>query len=419
MIDLLDSSVDEYETNSGIREDLSFGAEIDYSCVQPPEQTSWQLPVLYQFNAQGNEVLWQIGWNMSQLVMLFGRCGGALQMDMRSVETNTSGRTLEQQALQEAKFRYKKKYDEGYRPRVDSLMSSLLPKAMLANEYSKNKSKLVFPVIVQPKLDGKRILAHMLSDGKIGLRSRSGKSQCNFQAVRDQLCKFFAYLPPGCHLDGELYKHGTRFESLSSIFSKKTEVHPRENELIYYIFDVIVPDRINTLDYLSRYTILINSFNAMMNDGVIPVNIQILQGALAQSHDEVKKYHDECVQNLFEGAMLKKLNHNIKTSMIKDSIYKPSRCNNMLKVKDFISEEGIIVEVIQGTGREEGLAIFKIRDIRGNVFPVRPSGTFGQRRMWYENSSRLIGQEYTFRYFELGVNGVPRFPTGITFRNYE
>uniref|UniRef100_A0A6C0BP56 ATP-dependent DNA ligase family profile domain-containing protein n=1 Tax=viral metagenome TaxID=1070528 RepID=A0A6C0BP56_9ZZZZ len=419
MIDLLDSDTNEYETNTGIREELSFSTEIDYSCVHPPEQTSWQLPVLYQFNAQGNEVLWQIGWNMSQLVILFGRCGGALQTDMRSVETNTSGRTLEQQALQEAKFRYKKKYDEGYRPRVDSLMSSLLPKAMLANEYSKDKSKLVFPVIVQPKLDGKRILAHMLDHNNVGLRSRSGKSQCNFQRVRDELAKFFTYLPAGCHLDGELYKHGVRFESLSSIFSKKTEVHPRENELTYYIFDIIVPDRITSLSYLERYTLIVNSFNAMLSDGINPSNIQILQGALATSHEDVKKYHDECVQNLFEGAMLKKLNHGVKSAMMKDSIYKPSRCNNMLKVKNFISEEGIIVEVVQGTGREEGLAIFKLQDVRGNVFPVRPSGTFDQRRVWYENSSRLIGQQYTFRYFELGVNGVPRFPTGITFRNYE
>jgi hypothetical protein len=86
-------------------------------------------------------------------------------------------------------------------------------------------------------------------------------------------------------------------------------------------------------------------------------------------------------------------------------------------LKHFIDEEGIIEGVVDGTGDAKGLAIFKIRDCRGNLLTVCPRGNREERRNWFQNPQQVIGRRYTFRYFELSADNIPRFATGKAFRD--
>ena len=90
-----------------------------------------------------------------------------------------------------------------------------------------------------------------------------------------------------------------------------------------------------------------------------------------------------------------------------------------MKVKEFFDEEGSIIEVSDGEGREKGLALFNVRNNTGKLFNVRPKGNFSQRAFWFTHPEECIGKRYTYRYFELTEYGIPRFPVGIAFRDYE
>ena len=55
----------------------------------------------------------------------------------------------------------------------------------------------------------------------------------------------------------------------------------------------------------------------------------------------------------------------------------------------------------------------------GLTFRARPRGTREARTEQYQNGNDYIGKQLTVRYQELTDDGVPRFPVGITIRDYE
>ena len=55
-----------------------------------------------------------------------------------------------------------------------------------------------------------------------------------------------------------------------------------------------------------------------------------------------------------------------------------------------------------------------------NEVIARPGrGTKEQRTGWFDNGDKWIGSLLTVRFQELTDDGIPRFPVGITIRNYE
>ena len=68
--------------------------------------------------------------------------------------------TPEEQAIVEARSRYKKKLDEGYVEEQSNLGNLSFYKPMLARDYDDIKS-LTYPVYSQPKLDGIRCLVRL------------------------------------------------------------------------------------------------------------------------------------------------------------------------------------------------------------------------------------------------------------------
>ena len=63
--------------------------------------------------------------------------------------------------------------------------------------------------------------------------------------------------------------------------------------------------------------------------------------------------------------------------------------------------------------------LFIVRNRRGHTFVVRPRGSFELRRQWMKDINSIIGKKLTVRYQELTDDGIPRFPVGISIRDYE
>src|SRR5581483_5306976 len=72
----------------------------------------------------------------------------------------TNATTAEQQALSEAKSEWQKKIDKGYRQDINDVDSASFFEPMLAKNWQDYMNQVIYPVYVQPKLDGLRLIAN-------------------------------------------------------------------------------------------------------------------------------------------------------------------------------------------------------------------------------------------------------------------
>ena len=93
---------------------------------------------------------------------------------------------------------------------------------------------------------------------------------------------------------------------------------------------------------------------------------------------------------------------------------------NILKTGENTYEIQVAVAgFTEGEGSEKGLVIWICKTKDGKPFNVRPRGTHEERAELFKKAKNYVGQKLTVRYQELSDDGIPRFPVGITFRDYE
>ena len=370
----------------------------------------WAYKPMTKTNANGSLVMWKIGFENPEIVIRHGHVDGAIQVERVEVVTNTSGRSVFEQALLEINNRYLNKHRQGYRAENEP---PALKGPMLANKFELNKTKLSYPVGCTVKLDGIRCLIRRTDEG-IMYRSRNNKEYKHLSVFDESMNQLMDLLPPGVELDGEMFSEDLTFNEISSVFRREKNT---DNELIkkhikYYVFDCNIEK-----SYEDRWGLLLDAYKKLdIEDNMIV----LVNTFWAYSQDDIQKFHQHAREKGFEGTMIRKLYVANQTPKgLKDSLYLSGRKSNILKYKDIEEEEGDIIGVEQGKGREVGIALVKLRDVRGNEFVVRPSGTFEKRKQWFENPSLIIGKKMTYQYQNLSETGVPRFPVGKGIRDYE
>ena len=132
------------------------------------------------------------------------------------------------------------------------------------------------------------------------------------------------------------------------------------------------------------------------------------------SESSLEETHDNFVDEGYEGLMIR----NFKMP------YEFSRSWNLVKYKKMKDAEFKISGAKEGTGNAAGAIIWNCTTDDGkNNFDVVPLGTMDERRkLWKEyqtNPGQFIGQPLTVQFQELTPKGIPRFPKGISIRDYE
>ena len=298
-----------------------------------------------------------------------------------------------EQAILEIKSALGKKRDTGY-VTEDEPPTPARPLPMLAHPFEKRKHNIKYPAYVQPKLDGTR----MLFDGTVGW-SRRGKDY-----LPEVIAHFACDIPDGILLDGELMLNQDDFtfqQTISAIkkFDKSTSPYLQFN--VYDLIDTNNPDR----TFIDRYDELTGLVGLVDNDWILLVLTPRIV-----DEDGVKGMHTIFVDQGYEGAIIRN----------EDGIYKAgARSANLQKYKHFEDDEFTITDVVDGVGKEVGCAIFICENTSGGTFRARPRGTVETRRRWYVDRAELVGKSLTVRYQELTDDGIPRFPVGISIRDYE
>jgi len=411
--------------------------------TETPTSELWCMEPLYK-----DQMIWQIGYNPSAqcMAIIWGKVGGKSQYKNPPI-TAVGGKSVMEQALQDIKQRFKIKWRKGgYRFKGwtgETETGVQLAKKYEAPRDGKKGTDLVFPVSVQPKLDGIRSKAYLGENGNtINFSSRSNREQTKFSHIQEELVRFFQYLPAGAGLDGEMFAPVKYFQDLVSIIRRESSVHPDMKIIGYHIFDLIIEN----VEYYQRYSILVKAYREYIKDikqeaaenGVEPVynkTFHILSSSIANSHDEIQQYHVYYTGQGHEGTIIRKLfarcNHKRCTNNPEKrydrctSFYqgRNKRNDNLLKLKDMEDTEGTIIgieeEVYGRDGVSVSLAIFRIRADNGTEFNCRHKATVEQRAYWFNHPEECIGKRYTYQFFGVSKDGVPRHPVGIAIRDYE
>jgi hypothetical protein len=458
----------------------------------------FEYETLYKINRDDNIQLWKIGYILKTNVVYtkYGIVDGKLQTSEHNPEPK-GNKTKFQQALQYINNEYDKQIRKGYV--IDLNTNNEVDEkkqCMLANKYyfqedvlkkSKNEqardqfkyyfdsndvfvdkpTKLDFPVMLSAKLDGMRILVKRKGD-KIFYKSRTNHSINHFDMFDEQFKLIFKYIPEDIYLDGEMYgfdKDGQHidFQKTISILKKEINVSKQERDELksyinFCIFDVDIKGsyeyRYHTLlKYYKKYcededfkrvcfgeraeeesTIVLGEEREVMGN-----KITILQQFLAYNHIDILKFQDWCVENGFEGSMIRKIYYssvystsegkkeerdrkyflnNGDFSWLKECYYNYSRTNFILKVKYFMDEEGIIINIHGGKkgSRDEKCAILQVKNDDGIKLDIVPAETKELRKEILEHKKDFIGKLYTYKYFKKSNDGVPIFATGWRFK---
>lgn len=389
--------------------------------TEDPTQDKWCLPALYMYSVKGGLMLWQVKFDgVNQLEMHHGYVDGVIRVDKTEIFTNTSGRNIVEQALLDARDRYRSKRRQGYSTNCEG--DNIVLKRMKGVKYNE-KSIKKWPVLVEAKLDGIAMTARIV-EGRLTLKSNSNKEMVHITHCRPEIEKFLDYLPSGSMLDGELYYHGWDYNTIQSVVMSTVNIHRKLKKIIYHIFDVHYK-KFNgeSPTKEERIECLKNAYKQYLEDGntskkfcIIPTDI--IPQDYAYSHEEVIEYNLKYVALGFEGVMVKKLAGENPTKLDKErSYYKEGRSSNIMKYKTFEDDEGIVVEVTESTGTEKGLAILHLLLKDGNKIRLRMDGSFDIRRRWFENPEEILGKEVTFKYQGLSSKGIPRFPTGTKYKS--
>jgi ATP-dependent DNA ligase len=134
-------------------------------------------PTLYHEGKKGEIRVWILSVNGDTCSTEYGTLNGQMQINKWVCTPKNEGKknatTSEQQAIIEAEAKYTFQLERKYSTSINTAKQTLfLP--MLAHDFAKKKKNLIYPVHVQPKLDGVRALARW-EGNTVVLVSRSGK----------------------------------------------------------------------------------------------------------------------------------------------------------------------------------------------------------------------------------------------------
>jgi len=303
--------------------------------------------------------------------------------------------TAVSQATAEAQALWDKRIEKEYFTDIVNVDSYERFKPMLAHDYTKRPQSQGWS---QPKLDGIRCVVD-----KNGMWTRSGKPITSCPHIWESLKKFITDDHHNFVLDGELYNHDLKadFNKIISLV-RKTKSTPADLEEAKSLVEYHVYDMFDKTEKDMKFTDRVKQAYWAKNDFV-----KIVPTDYCETQDQLDAKYGEYMEQGYEGQMVRN-----------DATYDGKRSKNLLKRKEFITEEFDVVQVLEGKGNWSGYAKrFILRDKAGKEFGSGVRGQQAQLKELWETVKEAKGAPNwaTCRYFELTPDGVPRFPVIIDY----
>lgn len=290
-----------------------------------------------------------------------------------------------------------------------------MTKPMLAATL-KDLSKLKYPILVSPKLDGIRCL---IRDGVAFSRS--------LKPIPNKHIQKLIGMSLFNGLDGELIL-ANRDEDFNSVQSAVMS-EDGEPDFIYCVFDIWQDD--NSLQPFRSFEY---RYNKLMQRGLkLPRFVKVVEHHIARSEADLLVFEEEFVGLGYEGIMIRSF----------DGPYKHGRSTEnegyLLKLKRFKDAEATVVGFTErfhnaNEAKKNELGHTERSHHKANMVPTNSLGTFivefnnkqfeigtglteDQRNEFWKIRDKLFGKLVKFKYQDLSKYGVPRFPVFLGFRD--
>ena len=290
----------------------------------------------------------------------------------------------------------------------------------LAHDGANHPKKMTGMKQIEVKLDGVRVLA-VCKGSKVELFSRNGKQFHNFPHIIEEIEAVLAAKPApyDCVLDGEVMS--ADFQDLMKQLQRKDG--KKATDAVLHLFDFIPLTDFLAGSWDKPQTTRSNyvKYWVMENESVL----QHVQACAWEDVDLDSKEGQErfvelnkkAVDGGYEGVMIKDV----------DAPYECKRSHAWLKAKPFIEVTLEVVDVEEGTGRNEGrlgAVVCSGEDDGKNIRVNVGSGfTDDNRSVFWSGRNALIGQLVEVRADAVTQNQDGtyslRFPRFKTFRGFE
>lgn len=349
--------------------------------------------ILYKIDKKGTTRYWQCEAVRDGLEFEFGVLGGEKQTDSEPIEYGRANRTQWEQIVLRLRSRASNKVKKGYRPTIEEAREDKgnnelgLPLPMLAHKVKDVNLHDLGQIYAQRKYNGHRcLIANM--NRKVTAYSRGGEVITSISHIVDELD-----IPDGHVLDGELYHHGTKLQTIGSWVRREQD---NTLKLKYVVYDSIMPDRKAT--FTDRFWNLRDIVDANK-----PVNTVLADTMEIRPH-EVFAWFDEFRKEKYEGAIVRSA----------DGWYEAGeRSYFLIKVKAFDDAEFEVWDIFESP---DGWAILVCAVGNGKKFRVTAPGTHEEKAAIFKNRKRFIGKYITVEYDSFTDSGVPSQPIAKEWR---
>ena len=292
----------------------------------------------------------------------------------------------------------------------------------LAESYAKQKEGSLKnkEVWITTKLDGFRIVYDPI---KNEFYSRKGQLYEGLDHLKESCHKLSVKLSEVANLselvmlDGELVHepveglNSLELYSLTSSAARKKGYHKDKEKLQFNVFDFIPVSEfqsgITRIKYKARRNHMDKVFNLWKYTGIVPV-YALYSG----------KFDEEVLMNLLKQVELEG-GEGLMINL--DATYKTKRTKDLLKVKTFKDADVLVLDVVEGTGKNEGslgaVLVQFLYDGKPMTCEVGSGWYDSERSFYWRNPDKLIGKIIEIRFFEVTQNQKDktqyslRFPT--------
>ena len=306
---------------------------------------------------------------------------------------------------------------------VNKIQKNAVPvfECMLAHDGANHEKKVTGKKLLEPKLDGVRVITIINMDNKtVTQYSRNGKALENFGHITRALEENIGLFDRSLVLDGEMVS--SSFQALMKQVHRKSDVQSNDARLM--LFDIIPLSEFqkgkSVLGQRRRSNLLRGMkaiFDKVGSIDLIPQIEVDLDTAVGEM--QFKQYNKEAIESGFEGIMIKDI----------DAPYVCKRHVAWLKQKPFIEVSLSVVEVEEGTGKNEsrlGAFICEGED-DGKVIRVNVGSGFTdeQRIEYWTNKESMVGQIVEIRADAATISQDSestwslRFPRFLRFRGFK
>jgi DNA ligase-1 len=290
---------------------------------------------------------------------------------------------------------------------------------MLAHDGAKHEKKITGKKLLEPKLDGVRVITIVNMDNRtVTQYTRNGKVLENFGHITAAIEENIDLIGRSMVLDGEMVS--SSFQALMKQVHRKDNV--QADDAVLMLFDILPLSEFQAGESVmgqKRRSNLLKTmkpiFDKISNIGVLPQIEVDLDGYVGEL--QFKEFNKQAIADGYEGIMIKDV----------DAVYECKRSASWLKQKPFIEVSLEVKDVEEGTGKNAGrlgaLVLEGVDD--GQTISVNCGSGFSDadRDSFWDSRDSLPGQIVEVRADAVTQNQDGtyslRFPRFLHFRGFK